>query len=280
MAYQIWRVGLDIQNGCLRALAVQRRRYGWQLRQWWQLRLPDDTLRGGSLHYPDRLCEVLLHWRKQLPRAISLRVGFPVQRILQQNMPLPDRRLREPERSWYIETMAARLFPVSGESLTFDYREESGSLRVTAAWRQELDLWLGCLRQAGLTPDAVDIMPCALRGMAQSAGLAQEGILVHELTEGWLWTTSWGQPLQFGMLYRDEIRHLADALRQVVAQCPMSVSQPIYYSSAAEHGAPPAPGEAVLWSPLSAFSQLQPPLPERPGAFVLAGGLALRPGDA
>lgn len=46
---QAWQVGLDIQIDCVRAVAAQRRRNGWQLRHWWQQALPQAVLRDGCL---------------------------------------------------------------------------------------------------------------------------------------------------------------------------------------------------------------------------------------
>lgn len=77
MAFQTWQVGLDIQNGQLCALGIQRRRNGWQLRHWWQHTLPQDTLRNGLVQRPDAIVALLQRWRRQLPSRISLRVGFP-----------------------------------------------------------------------------------------------------------------------------------------------------------------------------------------------------------
>ncbi|MEQ9878049.1 pilus assembly protein PilM [Pectobacterium aroidearum] len=283
MAYHIWRVGLDIQNGFMRALAVQRRRYGWQLRHWWQCPLPDDTLRTGSLHHTEALCEALRTWRRLLPGHISLRVGFPAQLILQQHLPMPDRRLQEPGRSLYIETMAARKLPVSSESLAIDYREdpqEQGALLVTAARRQEIDKWLACLNSAGLRPDVLDVSTCALRTMAQLAGLESHRLLLHRLLDGWLWASPLNHAFHSGFIHLDELNDESDILSIVSTRYQHDVDNIAYYSGVS----PDLPHQKadVLqpWSPLTVFSHLQPPLPSFPSAFAIAGGLALRPEDA
>ncbi|MGQ6114221.1 type IV pilus biogenesis protein PilM, partial [Serratia sp. IR-2025] len=170
---QAWQVGLDIQIDCVRAVAAQRRRNGWQLRHWWQQALPQAVLRDGCLEPSEFLIRALRQWRVQLPRHISLRIALPAQRVLQQRMARPDARLREPERSDYIGGHGLKQFPLDGQTLALDYRAapaDEATLLLTAARRQELQQWLHCLRQAGLHPQAVDITPCALRVMATGGG--------------------------------------------------------------------------------------------------------------
>ncbi|MDG0799026.1 type IV pilus biogenesis protein PilM [Pectobacterium punjabense] len=282
MAYHIWRVGLDIQNGFMRALAVQRRRYGWQLRHWWQYPLPDDTLRSGSLHHTEVLCETLQTWRRLLPEPISLRVGFPAQSILQQRLPLPDPRLQEPERSLYIETMADRKLPISRESLAIDYREdpqEQGSLLVTAARRQEIDKWLTCLKSAGLHPDVLDVSTCALRTMAQLAGLEANRLFLHRLLDGWLWVSPLNHAFYSGVIHLDELNDEADIVSVVSTRYQHDVDSVAYYSSVLSDLPRQSTNVLLPWSPLTVFSHLQPPLPSFPSAFAVASGLALRPED-
>lgn len=283
MAYHIWRVGLDIQNGFMRALAVQRRRYGWQLRHWWQCPLPDDTLHSGSLHHTEALCEALRTWRRVLPGHVSLRVGFPTQLILQQHLPIPDRRLQEPERSLYIETMAARKLPISRESLAIDYREdpqEQGSLLVTAARRQEMDKWLTCLNRAGLHPDILDVSTCALRMMAQLAGLEPHRLLLHRLLDSWLWVSPLNHAFHSGVIHLDELNDDADILSIASSRYQHEIDNIAYYSGVSPDLPNPKVDVLQRWSPLTVFSHMQPPLPSFPSAFVIAGGLALRPEDA
>ena len=174
MFTQAWQVGLDIQSHCIRALAVQRRRNGWQLRHWWQQRLPQPVLREGCLEHPELLIQALRQWRIQLPRHISLRIALPAQQVLQQQMPLPDARLKEPARGEYITNQGLKQFPLDSQSLALDYRPspaDAATLLLTAARQQELEQWLHCLHQANLQPQAVDITPCALRTMATAAGV-------------------------------------------------------------------------------------------------------------
>ncbi|MEC5343832.1 pilus assembly protein PilM [Brenneria populi] len=282
MAYRIWRVGLDIQNGFMRALAVQRRRYGWQLRCWWQFPLPGDTLRAGCLHHTEALGGALRKWRRLLPRHISLRVGFPAQSVLQRRFPAPDARLQGAERHEYIEAMAARQLPIGSDSLAIDYREDPhtpDTLLITAARRRELDNWLDCLRHADLLPEAIEVSTCAIHCMARSAGLKDNHLFLHRLADSWLWISPLSQAFQCGVIHHDELNAEGDLLTAVSQYYPDIAGDVAYYSSSLPE---PADGRAdflIPWSPLAAFDQMQPPLPDFPSAFVIAGGLALRPGD-
>lgn len=284
MAYHIWRVGLEIQNGFMRALAVQRRRYGWQLCQWWQLPLPEDTLRDGSLHPSAALRETLTAWRRVLPRRFSLRVGFPAQRVLQQRLPAPDSRLREPERGWFIESQAARKFLLNGESLVIDYRAESRApetLLATAARRDEVEQWTSALAEAGLRPDVIEIVPCALRCMARQAGLRHDRLLLHGLgRDGWLWVSPLAQPLQFGVVHPDDVADGKDVAAFVSSHYQHDIEDTVYYSGLFPMERVSSSPSLAPWSPFSAFRLLQPPLPACPSAFAVAGGLALRAEDA
>ncbi|MDX7083915.1 pilus assembly protein PilM [Serratia marcescens] len=273
---QAWQVGLDIQIDCVRAVAAQRRRNGWQLRHWWQQALPQAVLRDGCLEPSEFLIRALRQWRVQLPRHISLRIALPAQRVLQQRMAQPDARLREPERSDYISGHGLKQFPLDGQTLALDYRAAPGdeaALLLTAARRQELQQWLHCLRQAGLHPQAIDITPCALRVMATAAGVPLAAGLMHRLDREWLWVAPADGAFAFGLVPGDDGAQARLALQ---ALTPAGDDRPVYAGSVL---AGDLPAGCLAWSPLSAFTQLRPPLPVHPSAFALAGGLALREED-
>lgn len=273
MAFQTWQVGLDIQNGQLCALGIQRRRNGWQLRHWWQHALPHDTLTHGLLQRPGVVIAILQRWRKQLPYRVSLRVGFPPQLVLQQQVELPRQQLREPERSSYIVAAARRFFPIEPETLALDYRQakEPGSqLWLTATRREALLSWLNCLEAVRLTPQVLELTPAALLAMANTLRLDPSAALVHRLHDHWLWFAPL-QPQGWGWCAQEEAPDFSTLRQQH-----LSGISSFYYSSIGEEALP----EGTQWlNPLEAFAMKQPPLPLLPGAFTLAAGLALRPGD-
>ncbi len=274
MAFQAWQIGLDIHNGQLCALGVQRRRGGWQLRHWWQHVLPHNTVANGVLQRSPALMTALQCWRKQLPRHISLRIGFPPQGVLQRQVALPAPALREPELKRYVTAMARRLFPIAPEMLALDYRmspEDSHQLCITAARQDVLLQWLECLGEAGLVPQVLELTPTALGSLAQALRLKPGIILVHQLPDHWLWyfPDNASQPLGWCLH-----EHGLDfpALRQR------------YFSQASgillsmhEPGVLPTGVHAL--SPFDALHIMHPPLPCHSGAFSLATGLALREED-
>ncbi len=281
MYSQIWHTGLDIQVDSVRALAVLRRRHGWELCHWWQQSLPAGILCDGNLQQPEALSEILRQWRVQLPKHISLRIAFPVQRVLQRMLPVPDKRLKEPERSWFISTAAAKQFPLSSQILTLDYRLDpanSTELRVTAARQDELQLWQYCLQRANLVPEVIDITPCVLRSMASAAGLLPQHLFIHRLQNECLWVSPLDTAFQYGLIPSKQDNSIQDILER----CCMPYAADshnlagVYYSSIIDE---PVLGGALAWSPFSVFEQQHLPLPPVPMAFVLAGGLALRTTD-
>ena len=276
MRLQAWQVGLDIQAGFARAIAVQRRRNGWQLRHWWQHPLPSFTLREGISHETAPLIAILSCWRKTLPTTFSLRITLPAQRIMQQRMAAPDPRLRDPARSAFIFAHAAKQFPLGMEHLVMDYRADphgDNQVVVTAARQQEIQQWMECLSQAQLYPDAIELTPCALQVAAFAAGLPGDALLVHRLDDGFLWASPHSLPFQFGLSDdASEDLPLSERIRQQYRAAALCHSE-CFFS-----GASPLPA-MQCWSPLSAIAQLSAPLPVNPGDFAPAVGLALRQGD-
>ncbi|PIJ51200.1 pilus assembly protein [Erwinia sp. OLTSP20] len=274
MAFQHWKIGLDIQNGQLCALAVQHhRRKGWLLRHWWCHPLPADTLVQGVIQHSASLITLLSHWRRRLPQKISLRVGLHPQLVLQRQLQLPEtkNRLREPERSRYITAAARRLFPMSLEDLIVDYRQQSpsGELCLTAAHRSALEAWNSFFQTAGLTPEVLELTPAALASLAQTMKLPPQASLVHALSDHWLWFSPQLSP-PVGWCLRDDVSGLAALLASR-----LKVNGPVYVSGVLrDRLVPPA---CQLPSPFSLLNHLQPPLPRHPHCFALAAGLALRP---
>jgi len=281
MAFQLWQVGLAIEDGTLRALALQPRRRGWQLRHWWQHRLPDPPQDDCAAPQAG-LRDILRAWRRQLPGSISLRVCLPMHLISQRRMAAPDKRLGEPERGWFIAARAGRHFTPAGEKLLLDYRADPylpHTLLVTAARQCAVAQWLDCLTDAGLAPQVLDIMPCALRYMAGEAGLAADRLLIHAGQRGWSWVSPLAQPLQFGVIpaeYAGDISRARRFIAQHYTGMEHLENRP-YFSSETRMA---APAGALPWSPFAALWQAFPPIPEWPAAYAVAGGLAVRREDA
>ena len=268
MAFQRWQIGLDIQNGQLCALGIERRRHGWQLRHWWQQALPHDTLRNGVLQTTPALVEMLASWQRHLPKRYSLRVGLPPQLVLQRNLPLPETSLGEPALSRYVAASAQRLFPVEPASLSLDYRSPGGAaqLCVTAARREVISQWLAPFKQAGLRPGVFELSNLALTQIAMRIPLRDRQLLIHPLCDHWLWTLA-GENTTSGAsveaLTLAQLRESFPQAESVFCTSPHTLPEP----------------EVERCKPFALLHYLQPPLPVNDGAFAIALGLALRPED-
>lgn len=270
MAFQTWQVGLDIQNTQLCALAIQRRRDGWQLRRWWQQGLPKDTLRNGMLQSSPELQTALRKLQQQLPQRYSLRVGLPAQLVLQRPLPLPAQRLQEPALGRYVTAAAQRLFPVDADALALDYRASDldSQLYVTAARREAIAQWLAPLQQSALQPAVFELTTHALALTAQAAGLAGDAaLLLHHDTQ-WLWYSRASDSL----VGSADLECTPEALAE---RCFPTAS--VIYGCVPSHV--PLPDRFLPFSPFSLFAYKQPPLPQQETPFCIAAGLALRAED-
>lgn len=279
-----WNVGLDIQNGYFCALAVCRRRYGWQLRNWWYEKLPDTLFSQQGLLQADILSKTLLHWQHQLPKRCSLRIALPSQWVLQQSLPVAEQLVASSDLDWFVEASLNKLFPLPASELAFDYRcqderRDNAMLLVTATRKSALASWLQALNEANLTPQVVDIAPSALRLSAQMAQIPRDCLLLHNLGSQWLLVSPLQDPCSYTFL-DDSDNHLNGlknrALDAYHLLSQRSVNEIAFSGTATEFAL--TEGYSA-WSPFVALQQMQPPLPPEPSLFTIACGLALRPED-
>ncbi|MDJ0037817.1 pilus assembly protein PilM [Pantoea allii] len=267
MAFHTWQIGLDIQNRQCCALAILRRRQGWQLCHWWQQRLAQDTLRNGVLQSSPELLSVLDRWRKCLPQRYSLRVGLPAQLVLQQPLSLPEPPLKEPALSRFVRAAAQRLFPVDPRELALDYRLDPahGQLCVTAARLDVVKQWHAPLAQAGLKPSVFELATQALNIVTEQAQLTAGSVVVLRQDARYLWSDGIN-----AASFADE-GGLPALHKQAFPQ-----ASRVFYCDADSVS---SPAGTVPFSPLQLLRYPSPPLPDNPAAFVLATGLALRQED-
>lgn len=271
MPFQTWQVGLDIQNTQLCALAVQRRRNGWQLCHWWRQALPQDTLRNGVLQTSPALLHALKELGRQLPRRYSLRVGLPPQLVLQRPLPLPARQLHEPALGRYVTAAARQLFPVEPEVLSLDYRtsQEEGPLYVTAARRVVINQWVEPLQRAGLQISVLELSTRALAIVANAAGLANDHVLMVRQDYQWLWHCRASDPLAGSASLDTGLEELSQQFVTYASRVHCCVP-----------GSISLPSTLSRFSPLPLFLYRQPPQPADESAFCIAAGLALRTEDS
>ncbi len=268
MVISTWQIGLEIQHQTLRAVAVQRQRQGWQLRRWWLLPLPENTLREGVVRSPECLVKVLAQWRRELPLRHQLRVAFPTQRTLQRPVPAPDNRLREPARESYLAACAARQLQTLPAQLSWDYTaisQDPTQLRVIAARQSEVQELLACLAKQRLFPATLTPGASALPILGSLCNPSKPRFLVHREHDHWLWATASDEP-DWGWVDALQVETFADLCRQLTVE-----PQEVAFSSAA---ADPLPTGAHSLDAWRALVRLQPPLPQHGGSFTVAIALA------
>lgn len=276
MAFQKWQIGLDIQNGQFCSLAIQRRRGGWQLCHWFQHALPHDTIRNGMLQRSAYLYDLLLRWRKQLPRHINLRVGFPPQLILQRQIPLSSLSLREPELRRYVDVVAKREFPVPPEDLVMDYRVTGAgnkALHITAAHLDAVELWRELLTDTGCHPQIMELSSHALGALALEMKVPTNSVLVHQLADHWIWFNNQEHIPSSGWCPRNERSDIVSVYRHYFPDSPS-----VWFSSICPSDTT-LPDNIHYLDPFKVLHYIHPPLPLNTGACVVAMGLALRPED-
>ncbi|HAI50879.1 MAG TPA: DNA utilization protein HofM, partial [Enterobacteriaceae bacterium] len=66
MVSRVWNTGLHLQQDGVRAVALQRRREGWQLNRWWYFPFADVKDRSGPLADNAALLNALQALRAEL----------------------------------------------------------------------------------------------------------------------------------------------------------------------------------------------------------------------
>lgn len=278
-----WNIGLEIQSDRFIAVALQQKRYGWQLRGWWHVSLGQSVFNQQGLFKPDVLTHHLTQWRKSLPKSISLRMVLPSHLVLQQPLKLPRQPLSPQELGWYIDASISKLFPLSAHELIIDYRMHTVAaqqqLLITATRRNELSLWVNSLNQAGLLPEAVDIAPCILRVIAHFCQVPTGNLLIHKQESDYLLVSPLTDDFYFERLNPLDLspaqcKELAcERYNKATGKTVKSVS--ISGDVDIQH----FDDDISYWSPFSAIQQLQPPMPKTTALFTIACGLALRETD-
>lgn len=83
MAFNIWKIGLHIQQHEALAVAVVHDASGWFLQRWWRIPLTPQVIVDGHIREPEQLVAALLPWSRELPRRHHIHLSFPANRTLQ-----------------------------------------------------------------------------------------------------------------------------------------------------------------------------------------------------
>jgi pilus assembly protein HofM len=275
-----WNIGLEVQNNAFCAVAIQKKRYGWQLRGWWQVPLQHSLYNQQGLSDPQGLTKILRSWRRLLPKSVSIRFALPECLTLQQRIPYPQQQPTRQELDWYVEASLNTLFPLPAQELSVDYQLNSASgqnqIIITAARKNELALWVTALSEADLTPDVVDIAPAALQVSAHFAAVPRDNLLIHKMNHELLLVSPLSHRFSFERINRidwpiSQFKTAAGERYRLISGQPaesVSVSGDIDPQN--------LPQNLHYWSPFSAIKRVQPPMPENPSLFAVPCGLALR----
>lgn len=261
MAFGNWRIGVDIQEDAIRAVAVSRRRGAWHLQRWWRLPVKDES-------EGEKLSVALNDWYRQLPLNYCLCVGFPTRRTLQREIPAPPPGLSELQYSHYVASATGRQLQMSEQTLCLDFRPVPGEPRfaVTAARASEVDLLVASMRQARLRLTAIAPEACALFSFLpfihDDDSDREDACLVYRTETEWLWVrqTRWGSfPCHEVPDCAALCQRMAVTPRHLVCCSPRALAN----------------DEVREFDPWQVLSRLQPPLPEEGGRYAIALGLAL-----
>jgi len=271
MIFPGWKMGLDIQMEGVRAVAIQKHRRGWQLRQWWDLPFPSLVFTDNILSQPAVLLEMLDGWRKQLPRRFQLSVSFPTERTFQQNIPIPDKHLSEAVRENYVAYTTSRQLQMPASQLCYDYLEQSDVLKVTASRQSDLNTLLSSLASVQLYPDTVtpgDKVLCALPARCHPQTCQYR---VHEESGYWLWA-SCNHSMSSGWQDKRQYSDLT-ALCRWLKSAPENIA---FSTACSRDSASLTVPELDAWQLLT---RLYPPLPRTKGRYTIALGLAFGGAD-
>lgn len=254
MAFNKWKIGLDIQEDGARALAVSQGRGGWSLCRWWWFPTLDA--------YSEDIPESLTGWYRLLPRGSQLRVALSGSRTLQRTIASETGVLNERQRGMYLTGTMGQQLKMAANELSLDYFQRgSGNYAVTAARRQDVDALYVKLRQIKLHPVAIIPDACVLSCFFPFIHDKTRTLLVYRARENWLWAS----PDEWGVVPVVNTPTLA-ALCQTLSIAPEQV---------ALCGSETVHKHVFNFDPLSVFTRLQPPLPDDNARYAIALGLAM-----
>lgn len=273
MYSQLWHIGIDLCQTTIQLVAARQSRKHWHLCECWQHSIPNEIPNQSANEKRAILLDILVQWRRKLPKNCQVSIAFPSLRTIKQHITLPEQlTLQQPELGWYLRAQAEKSFPLSIEELAVDYRVINRSAYLTGVRHSEVLFWQKLFQNSGFMLTAIDIAPCVLRYLARSAGIPDESWLVHYRQNEWLWTGPASQPASYNQIQDSDITTLNQILPLLTES--NTLQHPVHYigdhhQSQANHS----------WDLLQAFQRHTIKIPHQLGDYVIAAGLALRQKD-
>lgn len=274
MYSQKWNIGIDLFQTTIRLVAAKQTRKRWYLCECWQQNIPNEISGQSENDKRDILQEILIQWRRKLPKNCHVSIAFSSLRTLKQQVPLPEQvTLKQPELGWYLQTRAEKLFPLNSEELVIDYRVINNCAYLNGVRKSEIIFWQNLLHESGFLLAAIDVAPCVLRYIARHAGIPDESWLLHYRQGEWLWSGTVSQPASYNQIQENERSTLSQMISQLQEEN-TALKLPFYYIGD-HHQAQ----TIQSWNLLQAFHHHTAKIPHQLGEFVIAAGLALRHKD-
>lgn len=275
MYSQPWHIGIDLCQTTIQLVAARQNRKQWHLCECWQHPIPNEISNQSENEKRAILLDILVQWRRKLPKNCQVSIAFPSLRTIKQQIALPEQlTLQQPELGWYLQAQAKKLFPLNAEELIVDYRVINHSAYLNGVRRSEILFWRELFKNSGFVLIAIDVAPCVLRYLARIAGLPDESWLVHYRQGEWLWSGPVSQPATYNQIQDSDIATLTQLL-PLLTENNTPHQYPVYYIG--DHHQPQAEHS---WNLLQAFQRHPMKIPHQLGDYVIAAGLALRPKDS
>ncbi len=263
MAFGCWKIGLNIQDNGVYAVALLPTRQGWQARGWWEFSDTPESTNASLWAVPERLILLLKEWRRLLPRQHRLAVSFPALQTVQRLVPQPGMQLNEPQREAYMAMNLARELQLDAQSLRFDYRQlatESGGYAVTAIRQSMLQPVIDALHKLQLEPESIIPDACALQALLPSVNTYGYEAIVQQQANAWLWASAQG----WGAWSCGELTGRAEACQALgLPEARVAFIEPL------------SGKEECQYDPWQIIPRRQPPLPENGGHYTVALALAI-----
>lgn len=273
MLFSHWNIGLDIQADQVTALAIQRRRHGWQICHCWQRALSVQKSVDAKQQPQEELISLLMSWQKGLPANFSLRIGLPPHLVLRRSLTVPPAVLHEPRLGHYVRTASAQLFPEGDETLALDYQSTAhpSQISVTMASQSVLQQWIRLFQQAGLRPDVFELMPGALSTVMKRLPVGGHRILLHGCEAFWMWSCCRKGVVSDGWQFRQQSQ---DAATVCLKHSPEATER--FFCGTPQQ---PLPAGFHSFQPFSLLTYHGTSSLVHEHSFTVAAGLALRQED-
>lgn len=161
-------VGLDIGSSAIKLVEAEKKRSGWVVRSFSSVTLPEDTIVDGEIVNQAAVVESIKTLLKEAsPRSKLVCTSVAGASVIIKHIAIPKAQEKDIEDQVYWE--AEQYIPFDMKDISLDYevvQEDMGDgkmdILLVAAKKDFIDKRLGTVREAGLTPEVLDVDALAL----------------------------------------------------------------------------------------------------------------------